>query len=77
MNDPVIAVHVVPARSGRPPSRSRSLKPHELLRVEIRMPASVAGPLFARARAAGRPVSAVASDLLAAALTDEAGDAME
>ncbi|ADG72954.1 putative MscS mechanosensitive ion channel [Cellulomonas flavigena DSM 20109] len=76
MNDPGIAVHVAPARSGRPPSRSRDLKPHELVRVEIRMPAAVAGPLFARARAAERPVSAVASDLLAAALADAAGDAM-
>ncbi|WP_255626780.1 hypothetical protein [Cellulomonas xiejunii] len=40
------------------------------------MPVAVAGPLFARARAAERPVSAVASDLLAAALADDAGDAM-
>lgn len=76
MSDSSTPVHVAPARSGRPPSRSRDLKPHELVRVEIRMPAAVAGPLFARARAAKRPVSAVASNLLAAALADAAGDVM-
>ncbi|MGY4644456.1 hypothetical protein ACVW07_002289 [Cellulomonas sp. URHB0016] len=53
MNDPGNSVHVTSARSGRPSSRPRDLKPHELVRVEIRMPASVAGPLFARARATG------------------------
>lgn len=74
MNDPGRSIHVAPARSGRPSSRPRDLKPNELVRVEIRMPAAVAGPLFARARATGRPVSAVASDLLAAALADSAGD---
>lgn len=76
MNDPGALVHVVPARAGRPSSRPRDLKPHELVRVEVRMPAAVAGPLFARARATHRPVSAVASDLLAAALADDAGDGM-
>ncbi|GIG41381.1 hypothetical protein Cph01nite_31430 [Cellulomonas phragmiteti] len=76
MNDPDLTVHVAPARSGRPPSRSRDLKPHELVRVEIRMPAAVAGPLFARACAARRPVSAVASDLLASALADDARGGM-
>ncbi|AEE44190.1 hypothetical protein [Cellulomonas fimi] len=76
MKEPGSSIHVPAARAGRPPSRARELNPHELVRVEIRMPAAVAGPLFARARAAGRPVSAVASDLLAAALADDAGDAM-
>lgn len=76
MKEPGSPIHVPPARAGRPSSRPRDLKPHELVRVEIRMPAAVAGPLFARARAAHRPVSAVASDLLAVALADEAGDGM-
>ena len=76
MKDPSISIHVASARSGRPPSRSRDLRPHELVRVEIRMPAAVAGPLFARARATNRPVSAVATDLLASALAGDAGGGM-
>ncbi len=76
MKEPGSSIHVPPARAGRPSSRPRDLKPHELVRVEIRMPAAVAGPLFARAQATHRPVSALASDLLAAALAEDAGNAM-
>ncbi|GEM_PF-1911399 len=68
-------IRVDAARSGRPSAGNRLYRPDELVRVEIRMPATVAADLFARARDAHQPVSRTASDLLAKALDDE-GDAM-
>jgi hypothetical protein len=66
-------IHITPARSGRPSSRARTFAPNELVRVEIRMPATVAKRLFDRASRIGRPVSATASDLLSSVLTEEDG----
>ncbi|MCG7321345.1 mechanosensitive ion channel protein MscS [Arsenicicoccus bolidensis] len=63
-------VQIPPARSGRPSSTTRRLPPNALVRVEVRMPAVVAAQVFALAAANGRPVSATASDLLAAALAE-------
>ncbi len=68
-------IRVDAARAGRPSTRDRTYRPDELVRVEIRMPATVAADLFARARDAHQPVSRTASDLLAKAL-DDGGDAM-
>lgn len=69
-------IRVDAARAGRPSSGDRTYRPDELVRVEIRMPASVAADLFSRARDAHQPVSRTASDLLAKALDDARGDAM-
>ncbi len=68
-------IQVDAARSGRPSTGDRTYRPDELVGVEIRMPATVAADLFARARGAHQPVSRTASDLLAKALGDD-GDAM-
>ena len=51
----------------------RTYRPDELVRVEIRMPATVAAQLFARARDHHQPVSRTASDLLAKALDHGGG----
>lgn len=64
-DDPIT---VVPARAGRPRATQRAYKPQELVRVEVRMPASVAAALFERAAHDQAPVSRTASDLLAQAL---------
>ena len=69
-------IRVDAARAGRPSRRDRLYRHDELVRVEIRMPATVAADLFARARDAHQPVSRTASDLLAKALDDACGDAM-
>jgi len=66
-------VSVAPARAGRPAARSRRFAPNEIVRVEIRMPAMIAAQVFALAADTGRPVSATASDLLAAALAEREG----
>lgn len=57
-----------PARSGRRRSSQRSFHPDELVRVEVRMPASVAAALYQRAHETHTPVSTTASNLLAQAL---------
>lgn len=62
------------ARVGRPSSGARTFRPNELIRVEIRMPAALAAQLFELAAASSRPVSATASDLLAAALSEREAD---
>lgn len=67
-------VEVRRARVGRPSSGARTFRPNELIRVEIRMPASVAAQLFELAASSRRPVSATASDLLAAALAGREAD---
>lgn len=69
-------IGVPAALSGRPSRGARTYQPGEVVRVEIRMPATVAADLFARARDAYQPVSRTASDLLAKALDDAHGDAM-
>ena len=69
-------IRVDAARAGRPSAGTRIYRPDELVRVEIRMPATVAADLFARARDAHQPVSRTASDLLAQALDHCSGDAM-
>jgi hypothetical protein len=69
-------IGVPAALAGRPSRAPRTYRPDELVRVEIRMPATVAADLFARARDAHQPVSRTASDLLAKALDDACGDAM-
>ncbi|HRY11707.1 mechanosensitive ion channel protein MscS [Janibacter sp. YIM B02568] len=66
-------VSVAPARAGRPAARSRRFAPNEIVRVEVRMPATIAAQVFALAADTGRPVSATASDLLAAALAAREG----
>ena len=69
-------IGVPAALSGRRSRGTRTYQPGELVRVEIRMPATVAADLFARARAAHQPVSRTASDLLARALDDVDGGAI-
>lgn len=76
MKDIERKIRVAAARSGRPSVRDRTYRPDESVRVEIRMPATVAADLFERARDAGQPVSRTASDLLAKALYDSHGDAV-
>jgi len=66
-------VSVAPARAGRPAARSRRFAPNEIVRVEVRMPATIAAQVFALAADTGRPVSATAADLLAAALAEREG----
>lgn len=67
-------VSLVPARTGRHRS-TRPLDPDELVRVEIRMPASAAARLFDCARAAKAPISRTASELIVEALDARGGDA--
>lgn len=62
------AVRMTPARSGRPRRSKITFRPGEMVRVEVRLPATVAAALYARARETSRPVSATAATLLAAAL---------
>ena len=69
-------IRVGAARSGRPSRGNRTYRPDELVRVEIRMPATVAAQLFARARDHRQPVSRTASDLLAKALNHFSGGGM-
>ena len=69
-------IGVPAALAGRPSRAPRTYRPDELVRVEIRMPATVAAELFARARDRRQPVSRTASDLLANALDHSQGDAM-
>lgn len=47
--------------------------PNEIVRVEVRMPATIAAQVFALAADTGRTVSATASDLPAAALAAREG----
>ena len=70
-------IRVDAARSGRPPRRDRTYRPDELVRVEIRMPATLAAQLFTRARDHHQPVSRTASDLLAQALDHHGGGRMD
>ena len=65
-------VSVAPARAGRPAARSRRFARKEIVRVEG-MPATIAAQVFALAADTGPPVSATASDLLAAALAAREG----
>ena len=69
-------IRVGAARSGRPSRGDRTYRPDELVRVEIRMPATVAAQLFAHARDHHQPVSRTASDLLAKALDHHSGGRM-
>lgn len=52
---------VTPARSGRPRTTNGLVRPDDLVRVEVRMPASVAADLYQLARDTGQPVSQTAT----------------
>lgn len=61
-------IELPPARTGRPPARSRHYAPDELVRFDARIPARLAKQLYDVALTDGRSVTAVHADLLAAAL---------
>ena len=57
-----------PARTGRPSSGSRAFDRDDLVRVESRVPAWLAGRVYEASHLSGRPVGATVADLLAEAL---------
>lgn len=63
-------LRMTPARSGRPRRSKTTFRRGETVRVEVRLPASVAAALYARADQTSRPVSVTAADLLAGALSE-------
>jgi len=58
------------ARTGRPPTRTRTYKPSEPVRVDTCIPASLAQRLYDNAHETRRPLRAVITDLLSKALDD-------
>lgn len=68
------AISLTPARTGRQRSRAARFRPQELVRVEVRLPATTAARLYQRASDTRRPVSATAAELLDTALGEIGGD---
>lgn len=68
-------VAVPPARAGRPRNAHHPVAPDALVRVEVRIPASVAARLYARANGLRQPVSRTAAELIDSALSEGGGDA--
>ena len=66
-------VTLPPARTGRHRSNN-ALDPDDLVRVEVRMPASTAARLYERAKNIRRPVSHTATELINLGLDASGGD---
>lgn len=71
--DPPIVL--TPARTGRQRALRKAFEPDDLVRVEVRMPASTAARLYQRAHDIHQPVSTTAAELIDTALDVAGGDA--
>lgn len=71
-DEPIV---LTPARTGRQRAAQRAFEPDDLVRVEVRMPASTAARLYQRAHDIHQPVSATAAELINTALETTGGDA--
>ena len=67
---------LTPTRTGRQRAARRTFSPDDLVRVEVRMPASTAARLCQRAHDLHQPVSTTAAELIHAALDVAGGDAV-
>jgi hypothetical protein len=66
---------LTPARTGRQRAPRRASEPDDLVRVEVRMPASTAARLYQRAHDIHQPISTTAAELIQTALETTGGDA--
>ncbi|MHA7134467.1 mechanosensitive ion channel protein MscS [Oerskovia turbata] len=64
------------ARTGRPASHERAYKPGELVRLDARIPATIAQRLYDIAHESGLPVTVVLANVLSRALDEGNGAAM-
>jgi hypothetical protein len=64
---------LTPARTGRQRAPRRAFEPHDLVRVEVRMPASTAARIYQRAHDTRQPVSTMAAELINTALEQRPG----
>lgn len=71
-DEPIV---LTPARTGRQRAARRAFDPDDLVRVEVRMPASTAARLYQRAHDIHQPVSTTAAELIDTALDMAGGDA--
>lgn len=75
MDAPDAPIVLTPARTGRQRGPRRTFDPDDLVRVEVRMPASTAARLYRRAHDIHQPVSTTAAELIQTALDVAGGDA--
>lgn len=76
MDAPDAPIVLTPARTGRQRAAQRAFEPDDLVRVEVRMPASTASRLYQRAHDIHQPVSTTAAELIQTALDVAGGDAV-